>query len=294
MRFKPVALVSTPDTVQAMAVPEAPRLVETEAPETVHFMGLRLHNLHRDVIAARVVSAARARRKMLVVNANAHMMVLAQERPWISALFQKAEIAFCDGAGVQLAIRLLLGLGMHRTTPPEWIGGVLQALGRDASVFWLGGEAHVAAAAARRFETLYGVKTAGIQHGFFDMSPASSDNEALIARINRAAPAIILVNMGMPRQEQWLWENWDRISTGVAISAGALVDHAAGRVKRPPRWVANLGVEWLIRLVKEPRRLWRRYLFGLPVFGFYALQYRLFGRTRIPADRPGAAHELIK
>ena len=70
--------------------------------------------------------------------------------------------------------------------------------------------------------------------------------------------------MGMPRQERWLWETFDQLQTGVAITAGALVDHAAGRVRRPPRWVANLGVEWLVRLVREPRRLWRRYLLGLP------------------------------
>lgn len=288
MLTKPIATSPSRAATPAVAVPAVPAPGGAEAPEVVHFMGLRLHDLHRDVIAARVLSAARARRKMLVVNANAHMMVLAQELPWLSALFQKAEIAFCDGAGVQLAIRALLGRGMHRTTPPEWIGGVMQALGGDGSVFWLGGEAQIAAVAAQRFETLYGVKTAGIQHGFFDMSPGSADTAALVARINDAAPAIILVNMGMPRQEQWLWENWDRISTGVAITAGALVDHAAGRVSRPPRWVANLGVEWLIRLVREPRRLWRRYLLGLPVFGFYALQYRLFGRTAILAARRGA------
>ncbi len=274
-----------PDPAPDMALAPAPAapLATTDAQEAVYFMGLRLHNLHRDVIAARVVSAVRARRKMLVVNANAHTMVLAQQLRWMSALFQQADIAFCDGAGVQLATRVLLGIGMHRTTPPEWIGNVLRPLGPDASVFWLGGEAHVAATAAHRFEILYGVKTAGVQHGFFDTSPASRDTEALIARINAAAPNIILVNMGMPLQERWLWENWDRLPAGVAITGGALVDHAAGRAKRPPRWVANLGAEWLVRLICEPRRLWRRYLLGLPVFGFYALQYRLFGRTRFLA-----------
>jgi N-acetylglucosaminyldiphosphoundecaprenol N-acetyl-beta-D-mannosaminyltransferase len=256
--------------------------------ETVEFMGLRLHNLHRDVIAARVVDAARARRKMLVVNANAHMMVLAQNLPWLSAFFLRADIAFCDGAGVQLALRVLQGRFMHRTTPPEWIGGVLKTLGPEASVFWLGGTPDVAAAAAARYETLYGIRTAGIQHGFFDGSAGSVDTERLIARINEAGPSIILVNMGMPRQEHWLWENWERLHAGVAITAGALVDHAAGRVRRPPRWVSNLGAEWLVRLIREPRRLWRRYLLGLPAFGMFALKYRLFGRPYMLAKRVGA------
>jgi N-acetylglucosaminyldiphosphoundecaprenol N-acetyl-beta-D-mannosaminyltransferase len=251
--------------------------------DSVDFMGLRLHNLHRDDIASRVIDAAKAHRKMLVVNANAHMMVLAQNNLWMGALFEMADIAFCDGAGVQLAIRILLGRRMQRTTPPEWIGVVLHTLGSDASVFWLGGEPQVVSVAAQRYEALYGVRTAGVQHGFFDISPQSQEAEAIIARINAAAPSIILVNMGMPRQERWLWENWDRLSDGVAITAGALVDHAAGRVRRPPRWVADLGMEWLIRLLREPRRLWRRYLVGLPVFIVCALKFRFFETTNMPA-----------
>jgi N-acetylglucosaminyldiphosphoundecaprenol N-acetyl-beta-D-mannosaminyltransferase len=208
-----------------------------------------------------------------VVNANAHLVVLSQRNPWIRALFLKADIAFCDGAGVQLALRLLGGRRAHRTTPPEWIGAVLSALRSEASIFWIGGHPDVVAKAASRYEALYGVRTAGIQHGYFDMSARSSEATSLLQRINQAAPSILLVNMGMPRQERWVLENWDDLRTGVVITAGALVDHAAGRVRRPPRWVANLGLEWLVRLVIEPRRLWRRYLLGLPVFGFYMLRY---------------------
>ncbi len=241
--------------------------------DMVEIMGLQLHDLHRDVIAQRVIAAARLRRKLLVVNANAHLVVLSQTIPWIRTLFLKADIAFCDGAGVQLAIRLLAGRRAHRTTPPEWIGAVLSALRSEASIFWIGGAPDIVAKAAARYEALYGVRTAGIQHGYFDMSPQSAEAASLLQRINEAAPSILLVNMGMPRQERWVLENWDALQTGVVITAGALVDHAAGRVRRPPRWVANLGVEWLLRLAHEPRRLWRRYLFGLPVFGIYMLRY---------------------
>ena len=249
----------------------APALVVPD--DTIEVMGLRLHDLHRDVIAQRVIAAVRLRRKLLVVNANAHLVVLSQTIQWIRPLFLKADIAFCDGAGVQWAIRLLNGRRAHRTTPPEWIGAVLSELRSDASIFWIGGKPDIVAAAASRYERRYGVRTAGIQHGYFDMSPQSSEAACLLQRINQAAPSMLLVNMGMPRQERWVLDNWDQLQTGVVITAGALVDHAAGLVHRPPRWVANLGIEWLVRLAHEPRRLWRRYLFGLPVFGFYMLRY---------------------
>ena len=247
----------------------------TGAIDDVEVMGLRLQDIHRDAIIERVYHGAQAGKKMLVVNANAHLVVLAQTRPWLRTMFAAADIAFCDGAGVQLAGRVLKGRTLHRTTPPEWIGAVLQRLGPQGSVFWLGGTEAAVASAADAFERRYGILTAGCQHGFFDMSPNSSESRAVVERINAAKPAILLVNMGMPLQERWLWANWDQLEPGVAVTAGALVDHAAGRVARPPRWVANLGLEWLVRLVREPRRLWRRYLLGLPIFGYYMFKYLL-------------------
>jgi N-acetylglucosaminyldiphosphoundecaprenol N-acetyl-beta-D-mannosaminyltransferase len=246
-------------------------------PEAVEVMGLRLHNLDRHAIAKRVALAAAKQQRMLVVNANAHLVVLSQKLPWMRLLFSQADIAFCDGAGVQLAARFLTGRALHRTTPPEWIGEALQALGPKASIFWLGGRPEVVEQAASRYEEIYGTRTVGTQHGFFDMSPDSADTRMLVERINRAAPSILLVNMSMPRQEQWLWENWHQLDPVVAITGGALVDHAAGLVRRPPRWVANLGIEWLVRLAREPKRLWRRYLLGLPVFGFYVMRHAFSG-----------------
>jgi N-acetylglucosaminyldiphosphoundecaprenol N-acetyl-beta-D-mannosaminyltransferase len=240
-------------------------------------MGLRLTNLNDVAIAARIVAAVQARRKMLVVNANAHMLVLAQRIHWLPGLFRRAEIAFCDGAGAQLAARLLTGRYLPRTTPPDWIGLVLSAVGPQASVFWVGGRAEIVDEAARRFAARYKIQTAGVQHGYFDPRADSEESRDLITRINRAAPTILLVNMGMPLQERWLLDNLDSLPPCVAITGGAMVDHAAGAVSRPPRWVTRIGAEWLARLIKEPRRLWRRYLLGLPLFAMYLIRFAVAG-----------------
>ena len=243
--------------------------------EPFDVMGLRLHNIHRSAIVERVVEAVDEQSKLLVVNANAHCVTLSQSEPWMRSLFAGADIAFCDGAGVQMATKILKGFTPHRTTPPEWLGAALERLGPKARVFWLGGAREVALQAAAAFEARYDVVTAGVQHGFFDATFGSAESRSIVARINDSRATILLVNMGMPRQERWLWDNWQALSPVVAITAGALVDHAAGRVRRPPRWVANLGIEWLVRLIREPRRLWRRYLLGLPVFGTYLLGYAI-------------------
>ncbi len=242
---------------------------------TIDLMGLRLHDITEARIVDRVVDAARSRRKMLVVNANAHLVVLSQTKHWLRNMFQAADIAFCDGAGVQLAGRLLRVKIVNRTTPPVWVVEVMRRLGPDATVFWVGGTQQAVYKAAVAYEQHYGVRTVGVRNGYFDASPGSQDTLGLVEEINKARPSVLLVTMGMPRQEQWLWENWGKIQTGVAITAGALVDHASGAVERPKQWVSNIGMEWAVRLAREPRRLWRRYLIGLPIFGLYVLNHAI-------------------
>lgn len=247
-------------------------------PPAIDVMGLGLQMITREEIVDRVVGAVRAGRALRVINANAHCVTLAQRRPWLRRMFRDSEIRFCDGAGVQLASLFLTGRKPPRTTPPEWVGPSLERLGDDASVFWLGGTQEAAESAAQIYSERYGCRTAGAHGGFFDATPGSPDSEKVLQEIQQARPSVLLLNMGMPRQERWLFDNWSRLPPMVAITAGALVDHAAGRVSRPPRWVADMGLEWLVRLVREPRRLWRRYLLGLPVFGLYVLRWKLFGR----------------
>lgn len=241
----------------------------------IDLMGLRLHDIQASEIVSRVVHSALTNRKMLVVNANAHLVVLSQTERWLRDMFLAADIAFCDGAGVQLAARFLRVKLANRSTPPVWVGEVMRRLGPGGSIFWVGGTQQTVDLAAAAYEQSYGVRTAGARSGYFDSSRGSSDTITLIEEINKARPSILLVTMGMPRQEQWLWENWSQIETSVAITAGALVDHAAGVVERPKQWISDIGLEWAVRLVREPKRLWRRYLIGLPVFGLYVLHYAL-------------------
>ena len=178
--------------------------------------------------------------------------------------------------GAQLAARLLSGRHPRRTTPPEWVFDIARGVAkRGGSIYMLGGEKTAAVLASERLSIATGVRIAGVRDGFFDHARGSGDNAVLLAEINAARPDVLFINMGMPRQERWLYDHWDQLDTPVAITAGALVDHLAGRVRRPPKWVADMGLEWLVRLAVEPSRLWRRYVLGLPVFGWRVVRERL-------------------
>ena len=245
-------------------------------PERLSVLGAQLEDLSADDVVARIFSALDARTRARVLNANAYMLNLTYENAWLRDLFREAEITFFDGVGAQLAARILSGRHPRRTTPPEWAFEIARGVAkRGGSIYMLGGEKTAAILASERLNAATGVRVAGVRDGFFDHAKGSTDNVALLAEINGARPDVLFINMGMPRQERWLYDHWNQLDAPIAITAGALVDHLAGRVRRPPKWVADMGLEWLVRLAVEPARLWRRYVLGLPVFGWRVLRERL-------------------
>lgn len=108
-----------------------------------------------------------------------------------------------------------------------------------------------------------GARFVAVEHGFHAWP--GPETEALLARVDAAAPDIVLVGMGTPAQERWLAAHRDRIAAPVAWCLGATADFVSGRVSRGPAWL-HTRQEWLARLVVEPGRLWRRFLVGNPRF----------------------------
>ena len=116
----------------------------------------------------------------------------------------------------------------------------------------------------------------GTHHGYFNKTPGHPQNEAVIKSINAAKPDILLIGFGMPIQEKWIMENYDRLDVKVFMPVGAAFDYVSGNVRRAPRWMTDHGLEWLGRLIIEPRRLWKRYIIGIPLF-FYRVLLQKFG-----------------
>ena len=96
------------------------------------------------------------------------------------------------------------------------------------------------------------------------------DNEAFIRTINDAKPDFIWVGLGAPKQERWMYDHSRKIDTGLLFGIGAGFDYLAGNTKHAPNWMKNASLEWLYRLIQEPRRLWKRYFKTIPPFIFLA------------------------
>src|SRR5205807_3872129 len=200
-----------------------------------------------------------------VMYVNAHVVNQAQVTPGLSEALRKADLVYCDGYGVRLAARVLNRPVPHRMTGADWIWGLARLCELAGHpLYLLGSEPPIARKAAARLRHRYPqLDVVGAHHGFFDLD--SPHNERVIEHINAHRPRIVLVGMGTPKQELWVDRYADRLDGAVVWTVGALFDIVSGLVPRTPRWLADIGLEWIFRLAIEPQRMWRRYLLGNPV-----------------------------
>jgi len=197
-------------------------------------------------------------------NLNAHALNLALKDPAVAELFNASCLTFCDGFGILVLDRIFGSrLLRHRATPPDFIEEVYRGLcDCGASVFFLGDEECVVANYAARVERNFPGIVAGYHHGFFELG--SREDEAVIDQINAVKPDLLLLGMGMPRQERWAVNHASEVRCKRMLSVGALFAWSNSPRRRGPTWATNHGLEWLCRLWLEPRRVWNRYLIGLP------------------------------
>ena len=200
---------------------------------------------------------------------NAHTLNLAWNAPAYRALLARGDVVFADGTGMRLAARLkgvrlrdnLVGTDL---VPALFTG----ASGRHARCFLLGGQPGTPERAARHLRARFpDLRIAGLHHGHF----GSRDTPAVLRLIRAAAPDVLLVAMGNPLQERWIDRHRAELRVPVSLGVGGLFDHWAGTLRRAPRWVRRLGLEWCQILFQQPHK-WRRYLLGNPTFVYRALR----------------------
>jgi exopolysaccharide biosynthesis WecB/TagA/CpsF family protein len=214
----------------------------------------------------------------LIAYANVHTVNLAYADSSYAATLRSADLLLNDGKGVMLGARML-----GQRFPSDMNGNFFTpfllelAARRGWSTFILGGKPRVAHRAARRLEQrIAGLKIVGTRDGYF-----SEDEEAeVIDEVRSTGAQLLLVALGNPKQEMWLHRNLEATGVRLGIGVGRFVDFQAGEIRRAPAWMNRLGLEWVHRLVLEPRRMWRRYLLGNPLFVTRVLRSRFADRRR--------------
>lgn len=238
-------------------------------------------NLTTDELVHEIIQRARRGVPSRVFYANAHCVNVAAWDQDYRAILLAADVVYPDGYGVILASRILGEPLRARVTASDCFVDFCKASAVERiRLFLLGASPEVVEAAAtslrRRVPDL---DIAGTLGGYF--GPQMEDQ--VVDAVNHAAPDVLVVGMGVPRQEKWLHRNADRLTCPVVWGVGGLFDFLSGRTTRSPQWLADLWLEWVFRMFQEPRRMWRRYLVGNPVFLCRTILQRVRAGTRLPS-----------
>jgi N-acetylglucosaminyldiphosphoundecaprenol N-acetyl-beta-D-mannosaminyltransferase len=208
---------------------------------------------------------------------NPHSYAVALDDKVFSQALKDANWLIPDGAGVVLASRILGGGIQKRVTGSDMFVGLHQRMNTAAgmSVFFLGATGETLGLIRERMAQDYpNVRVAGTYSPPFKPTYSGDELNEMIAAVNATAPDVLWVGMTAPKQEKWIYENRARLNIKFAGAIGAVFDFYSERVKRSHPLFQRLGLEWLPRLVRQPKRLWRRMFVSAPVFIWHVVKAR--------------------
>lgn len=251
----------------------------TPAVAPLRLLGVTVHPLTWDDLREVIIKAVEQKRCSVISNHNLHSIYMFHRDAAVREFYGRSTWTHVDGMSL-VFFGKLLGLKINRAqrlTHLDWIRPLLaHAQQKSWRVFYLGSRPGVAEKGAAILKTEFPGLSLETAHGYFDAQRESAENRAVVETINRFAPDLLLVGMGMPRQERWIYENRGALDASAIFNVGGLMDYVAGETPTPPRWIGRVGIEWFFRLSSDPVRLWRRYLvepwFVMKIFFFELLR----------------------
>lgn len=263
----------------------SPRLIPVEASprsrqeqrSLTEVIGYQFKDQSLEDVAASLVDDARNGIQRQVFFVNAHCINVAARNEAYDSVLRSAPWLYADGAGMAVASRIWGQPLKHNVNGTDLFPILCKNAARhDVPIALLGACPGVAEACARRLhEACPNLRVVSSHHGY--LSP--EEEQRMLEEIHDSGARILLVAKGVPKQELWMRQNAGKINVPVLIGVGALFDFYSGSLPRAPLLMRRLRLEWLFRLLMEPRRLFRRYVIGNPEFLFRVLKARFSGGT---------------
>jgi N-acetylglucosaminyldiphosphoundecaprenol N-acetyl-beta-D-mannosaminyltransferase len=235
---------------------------------SIDILDIKVSKLDEIILLEKIKDAIQRRDQLTIAYANVNFINIAQIDKSTSDIFNKIDIIHPDGIGVFLASNFLYGnKGFNkRFTGSDFYHILIKAAIKERWSFFFFGDKN---------ETLKKISSvhphmiiAGYQNGF------EFDNDILIGMINKSKPDILIVGKGSPKQEEWIINSKKYLDAKVIIAVGDGIKVFSGTKKRGLKFIQKIGLEWLVRLAFEPKRLWKRYLVGIPLFLFRLIKLR--------------------
>lgn len=209
---------------------------------------------------------------------NPHSLVVAKKDSCFRESLQNADILLPDGTGIVLAAKIL-GINLtERVAGSDLFLGLSEKANMNGGLkyFFLGSTEEVLEKITDRMAKEFpNIRICGVLSPPFKPEFTESDDRDMIEQINKAKPDVLWVGMTAPKQEKWIYKNKDNIDVPIMGAIGAVFDFYAGTVKRSPDWACKMGLEWLPRLLREPKRLFKRNFVSSPLFLLMVLKTKL-------------------
>ncbi|MFT8929770.1 MAG: WecB/TagA/CpsF family glycosyltransferase [Sporolactobacillus sp.] len=228
----------------------------------------------QEAVNAVINLALRKDRYSYVVTPNVdHIVKLQHDKEFLN-VYQHASLVLPDGQPLVWVSKLFHCPLIERVSGSDVFPLICKAaVGNNLRIFLLGGQKGVAGQAARRLVNRFpGLQIVGTYSPNFGFEKNYDENQKIIREITELDVDILFVGVGAPKQEKWIYEHLNELKVPVSLGIGASLDFEAGTVKRAPIWMRKVGLEWLWRLLHEPRRLGKRYVLDIVYFALLSLR----------------------
>lgn len=238
----------------------------------IPFMNIEIDNVTMEEAVMCTKHLAKEGHGAFVVTPNVDHMIKLHQDDLFARIYADADLILADGVPIMWFSK---GFGTplkEKVSGSDLFPRVCQMAAMEGlSVYLLGGTDGVAEAAAKVLAQRYeGFQVAGIYSPPFGFEKDEKEMEHICQLLREAKPDILFVGLGAPKQEKLFWEIRDKVDIPVALHVGGSFDFIAGTIKRAPKWMSRIGLEWFYRLCKEPKRMFKRYLVDdMQIFQLY-------------------------
>jgi len=206
--------------------------------------------------------------KTTVINTlNGHSYTVAKRDLSFQKALHASDILLADGVSIVFGSSFLNGKKIQKIAGFDIFIHLLEKLEKEqGSCFFLGASPQTLALIQERLSREYPSVGFGAFSPAYKASFSEEESKEMCDAVNNFNPTVLFVGMTAPKQEKWIYNNKNRIDAAIICAIGAVFDFYAGTTQRPPQWMLDLKLEWLGRLLKEPKRMWHRYLVSTPEF----------------------------
>jgi N-acetylglucosaminyldiphosphoundecaprenol N-acetyl-beta-D-mannosaminyltransferase len=201
--------------------------------------------------------------KLLITTINAYSYYIMQKDETFCEALQKSDVLLPDGISIVWAKRFLNGVNLKKIAGADLFYFEINRLNNiNGKCFFLGSTEKTLQIIKEKVANDFPNVEVYAYSPPYKPEFSTEDNLKMIQAVNEIEPDVLFIGMTAPKQEKWAYQHFKALNTGHVCCIGAVFDFYAGTVNRAPRWMIKLGLEWFYRLVKEPKRMWRRYLIG--------------------------------